>query len=166
MQGPTNRLIMTGDLGIKNTVLVGFDLGSKISPMVRYAGIQTGPDTQIESLTAGLRIAPEGLATDNVQLVLPSIGVIQGSGTVSVNHALNYKMRATLHNTGGLISVLNQGGSSIPFYITGTSSAPIFQADMNAIAAERTQTIQNMGADAARKASDILGGLLNTIQGK
>ncbi len=144
---------------------MGFDLVSKISPMAGYAGIEGGPDTYFESLTTGLRIAPEGLRTDNIQIVVPSIGVIHSAGTVSVNHAVNYKMIATVHSAGGLISIVNPGGkSTVTFSITGTSSAPIFQADMNAIAAERTQTIQNMGSEAAKKASDILGGLLDSIR--
>jgi hypothetical protein len=63
--------------------------------------------------------------------VVPSIGTVNGSGTISANNALNYKMNAKL-NSGGMLGGMSQLTSfgqskgTIPFLIQGTTSNPVF----------------------------------------
>ena len=67
-------------------------------------------------------------------LVIPAIGTLTGSGTVSPQNALDYKMTASL--SGSVATGLSQlaGGSgkgaSIPFFIQGTASDPKFVPDV------------------------------------
>jgi AsmA protein len=166
VQGPADRLVATGGLAVNNTRLAGFDMTGKMSPVVRLAGIQTGPATDIQALTANLRMAPEGLTATNIHLTVPSIGAIAGAGTVSASHVLNFAMRANIQNAGGILGVLGPLGNvgNVPFFILGTASDPIFQPDMNGIANERIRTMQDMGNEAVKKASDIFGGLMDQLK--
>ena len=47
-----DRLVSSGSLSIENARLAGFDLGAKMSTIERLAGIKTGPNTEIQVLSA------------------------------------------------------------------------------------------------------------------
>ena len=168
VQGPTDRLIVNGVIGLRNTRLVGFSLGSAMSTVAKLAGIQAGQNTDIQSFSANVRIAPDGMAADNIQLVVPALGSLSGAGTINASHALNFTMRATLQSSGGVMAVIGQTGSAtVPFFIQGTSTEPAFRPDMKGLAAENTKNLQRMGVDAAKKAGGgILGGLLDGLKRK
>ncbi len=139
ISGPTDKLVITGPVKLANTKLAGFDLGSKLSAVSKLTGgANTGSDTSIQNLSTDARVAPEGIKTDNVNLTVPALGTILGSGTISPAGALNYKMNANLAS-GGAVSGLSQlagigggGGKSagIPFFIQGTTSDPKFVPDV------------------------------------
>ncbi len=141
---------------------------NKISPVVRLAGVQSGSATDIQSLIANLRLAPEGMTAANIRLMVPAIGVITGAGTVSASHVLNFAMRANIRNAGGILGVLGPSGSvgNVSFFIVGTASDPIFQPDMNGIANQKIRTIEDTGSDAVKKAGDIFGGLMDQLTPK
>jgi len=130
ISGPTDKLLITGPVKLVNTKLVGFDFTSKLAAISQFTGGGGGssPDTAIENLSTDVRVAPEGITTQNVNLTVPSLGVITGNGTISPQDALNYTMNAKL---GGAVGGLAKGG--LPFFIQGTASDPKFVPDVKGI---------------------------------
>jgi AsmA protein len=166
LTGPTNKLVITGTVGLLNGKLANFDLGSKMSSIASLAGIKTGKDLDIEKLTTNLRMAPDGLKADNFLAILPTIGNLTGAGTVNSKNNLDFKMLATLTKEasssagsagaavngaadalGGLLGSFaggsggaggcgSSGGLRIPFQIQGTTSDPKFVPDVGGLAAD------------------------------
>jgi len=158
VEGPVAALVADASLNVSNTKLTGFDLGSKLSTIEKLAGIRSGPDTVIQTLSAKAHAAPEGDTIQDLKLVLPAIGELSGAGTVSPGHVLDFKMRATVHSAGGLVSLLGQGnGMTVPFFIQGTSENPSFRPDMKGIASEQVKRLESN--DAVKNAVGALGGL-------
>jgi AsmA protein len=111
--GPTNKLVTTGNVGLFNGILAGFDLGSKMSAVASMAGIKSGKDLNIEKMTTNLRMATDGLKADNFIAVLPTIGDLTGAGTVDAKNTLDFKMLATLtHGATGAAGSAAAGASS------------------------------------------------------
>lgn len=171
--GPIDKLVITGPVKLSNTKLANFDLGSKLGALSTFAGkAVSSPDTSIENFSTTARIAPEGTRADNLNLNVPSIGVITGAGTVSPAGALAFKMLANLH--GGMVGGLAQvagGGKGIPFAIAGTTAKPEFIPDVKGLATGLAggalQGVLSGGklpggktGNAAGSAVDALGGLL------
>jgi len=152
LTGPTNRLVTTGNVGLFNGKLAGFDLGSKMSAVTALTGIKTGSDLDIEKLTSDLRMAPDGLKADNFLAVLPQLGNLTGAGTLDAKNELDFKMIATLTNSqsasagssgagGGLGGILGKvagggckSGLTVPFQIKGTTADPKFVPDIGGAA--------------------------------
>ena len=135
MSGPVDKLVITGPLKLVNSKLAGFSLGSKLSAVSKLGGTaSTGSDTLIENFSTNARMAPSGITTDNVNLTVPSFGVVTGNGTISPGGDLNYKMAAKL--SGGVSSGISQisglqgGSGTLPFMIEGTTSNPRFVPDV------------------------------------
>jgi AsmA protein len=155
LTGATNNLVTSGNAGIFNVHLVGFDLGSKMSSLSSLAGLKTGKDLEIEKLTSNLRMTRDGLKADNFVAVLPALGNIVGAGTVDAKNNLDFKMAATLKNgiagaagpasvaTGALGQIMGggagggckNGGLTVPFQIQGTTADPKFVPDVGGLAA-------------------------------
>jgi len=159
--GPTNRLVTNGTVGVYNTKLVGFDLGSKLSAISMLTGVKTGNDLNIEKLTTELHMAPDGLKADNFLAVLPPLGNLTGLGTIDSKNNLDFKMVANLATAaaapagaaggltsgaaGGIGGILSQvkgaaggckvGTTTVPFLIHGTASDPKFIPDVGGLAA-------------------------------
>jgi AsmA protein len=144
INGPLDKLVTTGPVKLSNGKLTGFDLGAKMGALSSFAGIPKGSDTVIETFSSNIRIAPEGIRADNLNLVVPTVGSMTGSGTIDANQALNFQMVANLSGSNspmGKVTSLasfsgGQKGSSggIPFKIQGTTSKPEFIPDVGAIA--------------------------------
>jgi len=159
VEGPVAALVSDAAVNINNTKLTGFDLGAKLSFIERLAGIKSSPDTVIQALSARIHAAPVGQTIQDVKLVVPAIGNLEGAGTVSASHALDFKMRATVHTSGMLMAQLGQkGDTAVPFFIQGTSDNPSFQPDLKGIAMEQMKRFESN--DAVKKGVDILGGFL------
>ncbi len=92
----------------------------------------TGPVKLVNTKLTGF-----DMQTLNINLVVPSIGTVTGSGTVSPQNALDYKMSASLSGGlgGGLTALAGGGKGAIPFFIQGTSSDPKFVPDVKGMAA-------------------------------
>ena len=152
--GPTNKLVITGNVGLFNGKLAGFDLGSKMSAVTALTGIKTGSDLLIDKLTSDVHMAPDGLQAQNFNAVIPALGTLVGQGTVDSKNALDFKMAATLASTstysssggapvsgiGGILGAVGGGkgnckGATIPFLIKGTTAEPKFVPDVGGIAA-------------------------------
>jgi len=145
LDGPVDKLVTTGTTELSNAKLAGYDLASKMKALSALSFLQsTSSDTVIQTLSSNLRIAPEGIRADNVNLVIPSIGSMTGSGTVSSNNALNFHMVAKLAASRGVMGQMaknipilggaSRGGGGIPFMIQGTTSQPIFIPDVAGVA--------------------------------
>lgn len=152
MDGPVDHLVITGPLNVANTRLAGFNLLSKMSAVAALAGVRGGNETDIQTLASGLRVAPEGIQASNLNLVVPALGTLTGSGTIGANNALDFKMLAKLVHGGGLlgglstISTLGHSQGELPFMIKGTTSNPVFVPDVGkAIGSSVTAPAQGVG---------------------
>jgi AsmA protein len=153
MEGPADRLVVTGLLAVNNTRLAGFDLPKKMASIEKLAGIRGGPDTDIQTLSANVRSAPEGTSAQDIRLVVQAMGDLSGGGTISPANALDFKMSAIVH-TSGLLAVI--GNRPIPFTVQGTCSNPVFKPDMNAVVKEEIKSIRG---DFGKAAGDLFKGM-------
>lgn len=154
VDGPTTAIVAAGSLGVNNTSLTGFDLSQKLSSIQLLTGIKPGANTEIQTLSARVRSAPEGTSADDIKLVLPALGELDGAGTVSASKALDFKMRAVVRSSGGLLSSVGQ--ATVPFFVQGTADAPVFKPDVRALAAAE---LQRFNKNTGKAVTGILGGL-------
>jgi AsmA protein len=164
--GLVDKLVTTGPVNLSNGKLVGFDLGAKMGVLSSFAGVPKGSDTVIQTFSSDLRVAPQGIRSDNLNLVVPAIGSMTGSGTIGADQTLNFLMVAHLgasNNPAGKIASLTSAGrgqkgseGGIPFKIQGTTSKPEFIPEVGAMAGSIVkgavgsvpasgQDIQNLG---------------------
>src|SRR5260370_3707017 len=130
--GRLDRLVITGLFNISNTHLSGYNLSSKLGAVAALAGLKSSEDTLIQTLSSGLRVAPEGIRADNILLDVPSIGSLTGNGVVGSNNSLDFQMllklsnasRGMLANLGGVSQAMQTKG--IPFLVHGKTSNPVF----------------------------------------
>jgi AsmA protein len=135
------------------TRLAKFDLGSKMKILEQVAGIPAKSSTDIELLTSDVRSTPEGTTVSGLKLVVPGIGEMTGQGTISPQHALDFKMLATLATSGTVKAML---GQNIPFMIQGTSSDPSFKADLKGVAGQKIQQAIKNPEGAAKTVDGII----------
>ncbi len=132
--GPVSKVVITGPVKLADTKLHGFDMGSKMSAISALAGIKTGQDTAIQTFSSDVHVAPSGIQTQNVNLVVPTIGTLTGNGTINPDNALDYKMTAALSGTSvssvSQLAGMSGKGASIPFFIQGTAANPKFVPDV------------------------------------
>jgi len=132
--GPLDKLVINGPVQLANTKLAGFDLGSKMAAISALSGTKTGSDTTIQNFSTDAHVSPEGISTQNVNLNIPTLGVVTGAGTISPQNALDYHLSAKMSGgVGGGLTQLAGGGSKgagIPFFIQGTTSDPKFVPDV------------------------------------
>jgi AsmA protein len=123
--GPVDKLVTTGTVKMQNSTLANFNLGSKLSAISSLTGktTATGNDTTIQNFSSNVRVAPEGTRADNINLTVPSIGVVTGAGTVSPANELAFKLSAAV---GGL--------GAVPIMVSGTTSDPKFMPDVKGMA--------------------------------
>jgi len=161
ISGPADNPVTTGPIRLADTRLAGFNLGSKLAAISALSGAQTGSDTSIQNFSTDARVAPDGTRTENINLTIPALGVLTGSGTVSPSGALNYKMTANL--SGAAVSQLSQlaglggKGTTIPFFIQGTTSNPTFVPDVQGMLSNRLKT--GVPAGQGQSPLDALTGL-------
>jgi AsmA protein len=137
INGPVDKLVIAGPVRLVNTKLAHFDMGSKLSAISALSGAKTGQDTTIQNFSSNVHVAPNGIQTENINLVIPAIGTLTGNGTISPQNMLDYKMTASLSGTAatGLSQLAGMGGKSanIPFFIQGTANDPKFVPDVKGI---------------------------------
>ena len=159
LEGPADRMVTAGTVSLNQTRLAGFDLGSKIKTVAAITGINVGPDTEIQTVSADVRRAPEGTRADAINLIVPAIGELTGAGNISPAHDLDFKMRVKLHTSGNVMAALGQkGDTTVPFFIRGTGTSPVFVPDVKGIASEKVNTFLK-GDDPVGKAKGLLDGL-------
>jgi len=166
--GPVDQLSIAGPLKLSNGTLAGFDLGGKLGALASFAGLQTGKDTIIESLSAALRLTPAGTAVEMLDMNVPAIGTLTGDGTISPKGVMDFTMLAKLSSTamasatGTVAQAVSFGQrSGIPFRIQGTTSSPSFAPDMGRAAKNAANDLKEAAKkpENLEKAADLIGGL-------
>ena len=160
IKGSTKDNVIVGSYEVKNTQLVGYDLGSKIHGIAAMSGIKTGDTTAIEISRANMRISKSGSETTNIYSVLPALGVSTGNGTVSPSGALNFHLISKVTSAKGLnkvgVNILTKLNSTsaagkpsaatgIPINITGTAENPVITADVSGLAKGNATALGNKG---------------------
>jgi AsmA protein len=144
--GPVDKLVTTGTIQLENSALAGFNLGSKLSAVSALSGKSTsGNDTTIQNFSSDVHVAPDGTRADNINLTVPSFGVLTGAGTVSPGNALDFKMDAKLE------------GAGIPFFIQGTTSDPKFVPDVKGMASGMLKGVLNGKGNNQNPLSGVTG---------
>ena len=166
IKGSAKDNVIVGSYEIKNTQLVGYNLGSKIVGIAALGGIKTGDTTAIEISRADMRITKSGSESTNIYSVLPALGESTGSGTVSPSGALNYHLISKVTNAKGLnkvgVNILTKLNSTsaaakpstaigIPINITGTAENPVITADVNGLVKGNAATLRSIGTDILNK---------------
>jgi AsmA protein len=149
--GPPKSLIITGPIAIENTRLVGFDVSAKIHGIATLSGVKTGDTTEIEKLRANVRVTNGGIAANGIYAVIPAMGELNGSGTISAANQLDFNLVAKVSSASGfgkvgvgLFSALNGGSgkkSGVPLRITGTPDDPNITADIGGVFEKTTRPI-------------------------
>jgi AsmA protein len=175
LDGPVDKLVIVGPVNLSNAKLAGFNLKQKLGALSSFTGLgnASGPDTDIQTLSANLHVDPQGTRADDLNLVVPAIGTITGNGTVSASQQLDCKMVAKVVASGGaagsvasIISTYTGGGGgnskalAIPFTIKGTTSNPVFVPDVSGAVNNLVKSNLGNTGNAASSASGILGGIL------
>lgn len=159
--GPIDRLVTTGTVNVNNTRLANFNLGSKIKGMVAP---QTGNNTDIQLMSCKLRVAPDGVRTDDLNLVMPALGTATGSGTIAANNALNYKLNVKLAPNSPLAALATLGsigrrGGTLPLTVTGTTANPIIIPDVGGMLNPLGIGQQQQGDQQPGGLGGVLGGI-------
>jgi AsmA protein len=194
--GPTNKLVTDGFIGLYNGKLSGFDLGQKMSSVAALAGIKTGKDLDIEKLTTNVHMAPVGLKSENLNLVVPALGTVVGGGTLDSKNNLDFNAVATVTSAvlsaaggsaegiagAGLGKILGggasckNGGIKVPFQIHGTTANPQFVPDVGGATANLLKSelaceggatnLSGLAGGSGTKATDALSQLGGLLGGK
>jgi AsmA protein len=169
INGPLDKLVTTGPVKLSNGKLVGFDLGAKMGALSSFAGIPKGSDTVIETFSSNLRVASEGIRADNLDVVVPAIGSMTGSGTIGADQALNFQMVANLSASSSPMGKIGSlatatggqkgGGGGIPFKIQGTTSKPEFVPQVGAMAGNLAKGVVGSVPANGQNLGKQLGGL-------
>ncbi|HEX4285765.1 MAG TPA: AsmA family protein [Terracidiphilus sp.] len=166
IKGSTKDNVIVGSYEMKDTELVGYDLGSKIVGIAALGGIKTGDTTAIDISRADLRITKAGSESTNIYSVLPALGESTGSGTVSAEGALDFHLISKVTSAKGLnkvgVSILTKlnstsaadkpsSASGIPINITGTAENPVITADVHGLMAGNASALRSKGSSILNK---------------
>ena len=166
IKGSAKDNVIAGSYEIKNTELVGYNLGSKIVGIAALGGIKTGDTLAIDISRADMRVTKSGSETTNIYSVLPALGESTGSGTVSPSGALDFHLISKVTSAKGLnkvgVDILTKlNGSSaaakpstatgIPINITGTAENPVITADVSSLLKGNAATLRSKGAGFFKK---------------
>jgi AsmA protein len=169
--GSSAKPLVTGPIKLANTKLAGFSVGSKLGAVSQLVGgIPSGADTEVQNMSTEVQYATSGIQTQNINLTVPSLGVVTGSGTMSPDGALDYKMNASLSGsiTTGLAKMAGLGGkgTNVPFFIHGTSSNPVFEPDVKGLLGGELKGGGAAGQNAAGSVVDSLSGIFGSKKKK
>jgi AsmA protein len=155
--GHAKSLVITGPIALDNTHLVGFDIGSKIHGVAALSGLKTGDTTDFEKLRANVRLTNAGVVADKIDAVIPAVGELTGSGTVSPADQLDFDLVVKVASAKGiskigvgLLTKLNgSGGTSgkalgVPMRMIGTPEDPYITADVGGTVHRKIKSIASM----------------------
>jgi AsmA protein len=152
--GQSESLTISGPVALDNTRLVGFDVGSKIHGIAALSGLRTGDTTEFEKLHMKVRKTNASVVATDIDAVIPGMGELTGSGTVSPTDQLDFNLFVQVASAKGvgkigvglLTKLSGSGGSSgngsgVPIHVTGTSDEPYITADVGGILKKKTKSI-------------------------
>ena len=154
--GHAKSLIINGTIALDNARLVGFDIGSKIHGIAALSGMKTGDATDFEKLRLNVRITNNGVAVNEINAVIPTMGELTGSGTVSPANQLDFNLIvkvASARGIGkigvGLLTKLNGNSGTgsatgVPVRVTGTADYPYITADVGGIVHRKIKSITSV----------------------
>jgi AsmA protein len=152
--GQTKSLIITGPIALANARLIGFDIGSKIHGIAALSGVKTGDTTEFEKLRVYVRITNGGVVASKIDAVIPAMGELTGSGTVSPDNQLDFNLLAKVASANGVgkvgvgfLTILNGGSSGksgVPMRITGTPDEPYITADVGGVVQKKAKSIASI----------------------
>ena len=162
--GSSAKPVVNGPIHLENTKLAGFSIGQKLGAISQLVGgIPSGADTVVQNLSSDVQYSSTGINTQNINLNIPALGMVTGSGTmVPGGGALDYKMIASL--TGSVttsvakMAGLGGKGTSVPLFITGTSSNPKFEPDVKGMLSGQLKGVTS-GENPVGSAVDKVPGL-------
>jgi AsmA protein len=162
ISGPVDRLLISGPITLADATVAGFDLGGRLGALPSFSGAPASPagtgNTLIQTLAATVRVAPDGIRIDNLNLVAPGLGALTGSGTIAPNGSLDFRMLAKLMGAAASqlsrVPSLGQPAGGIPFRVQGTSANPVFVPDVGRVVSDLAKD-----PETAKKAISALGGL-------
>jgi hypothetical protein len=131
-----------------------FDIGSKIHGIAALSGLKTGDTTNIEKLRVDVRITNASVVVDKIDAVIPAVGELTGSGTVSSADQLDFNLVAEIDSAqgirkvgAGLLTKLNSSGETsknttgVPLRVIGTPGDPSITADVGGIFQKKKKSI-------------------------
>ena len=152
--GPAKSPVISGPIALDNTRLVGFDVGSKIHGIAALSGMKTGDTTTIDKLRANVHITNAVVVVDEIDAVLPAVGELTGSGTVTSPDKLDFDLVARIESAqgigrvgAGLLTKLNGSGETsknttgVPLRVVGTPENPYITADVGGIVEKKKKSI-------------------------
>jgi AsmA protein len=155
--GHVKSLVITGPIAVENTHLVGFDIGSKIHGVAARSGLKTGDTTDFEKLRVNVRVTNAGVMVDKIDAVIPAMGELTGSGTVSPANQLDFDLIVRVASAKGigkigvgLLTKLNGSGgtagdaSGVPMRVVGTPEDPYITADVSGIVHRKIKSISSI----------------------
>ena len=155
--GHAKSLVITGPLELDNSRLVGFDISSHIHGIAALSGLKTGDTTDFDRLYVNVRVANAGVVADDIDAVIPEMGELTGSGTVSPADQLDFNLVVKVASASGigkigviLLTKLNgsdgsQGNASgVPMRITGTPDDPYITADIGGIVHKKIKSVASI----------------------
>ena len=151
--GPVDKLVTVGNVKMQNATLANFNLGSKLSAISALSGKSnaTGNDTTIQNLSSNFRVAPDGTRADNINLTVPSIGVVTGAGVVSPSNELAFKLNANVAGMG-----------AVPIVVSGTTADPKFMPDVKGLATGLlNNALKGQGTNGQQNPINTVMGLFN-----
>jgi AsmA protein len=164
ISGPIDRLLIAGPITLADATVAGFDLGGKLSALPSLSGAPPGAGnagknlTVIQILAATLRVAPDGIRIDNLNLVAPALGALAGGGTIDPQGNLDLKMLVKLTGQLARVGSFSQPANGVPFRIQGTTASPLFVPDVGRAVGDAVQGLLK-DPESAKKAASALGGL-------
>ena len=159
LHGPLERLVTDGPVQLSNVTLAGFSLASKLADALGNTGTATGNDTLIQVASSNLRYAPEGVRANALNIVIPAIGSVTGTGTVSPSNALDFHLVAKLAGNSSLAGLtklpLFSKDGGVPFHVQGTTARPIVVPEIGGNVMQQLTSPNQQGG-----LGGIIGGLL------
>ncbi len=142
INGPVDKLVISGPVAMANTRVKDFDLGGKMATVAAFAGVPKSGDTIIETLRSDLRVAPDGIRAADMNVVVKSVGNLTGGGTIAPQGTLDFRMVGSVGSVHG-----------VPFKVQGTMTNPVFVPD----AAAAMKSVLSSPDKAAGAAKTISG---------
>jgi AsmA protein len=149
IKGRASALLVAGAVEINGTKMVGFDLGSKLHGIAALSGVKTGDTTDFEKLRLTLQTTNAGTKLDDIYALIPAMGELTGSGTVSPASELNLHLTAKVSAPAGigkpgvaLLTKLNEfagsdgkvaGAKGVPMVVEGTADDPVIMTDVRGL---------------------------------
>jgi hypothetical protein len=101
-----------------------------------------------------VRITNGGVVASKIDAVIPAMGELTGSGTVSPDNQLDFNLLAKVASANGVgkvgvgfLTILNGGSSGksgVPMRITGTPDEPYITADVGGVVQKKAKSIASI----------------------